>query len=83
MQSPAAFAVQGQHQVVEGHKGRPVADRHAGAAHLTQHPTEALLHVHLLVGVMSKASTEPEVNLCSLIAGEEKRACKFVGKCTQ
>jgi len=47
MQRPAALAVKREHQVMECHERRAVADRHARAAQALDQLAEALLHVHL------------------------------------
>ena len=49
VQGPGALAVQGQHDVVEGHERGAMADGDAGAAQLLHALAEALLHVHLRI----------------------------------
>ena len=47
VQAPPALAVQGEHDVVEGHERGAVADGDAGAPQLLHLLAEPLLHVHL------------------------------------
>ena len=93
VQRPAALAVQREHQVVERHQRRAVADRHARAAQALDQLAEALLHVHLpcrarrhVDGTARASHLQPSLGrhlMRHVMTAHGRRYCDVASRCTR